>query len=497
MIPMLLALFSVADEWSDFEKLSKSKDFEDRCKAIDRVDKHKDLRMAQALLPLLGDEHPRVRYRAMRALGRCKEEVAGFVASKGLKHSDARVRQGSAESLGWMKVRQTVPALLEALGDSQGDVRAEACSALGWIRDDSATARLLDTLKDREGKVQANVLEAVVKLEPAKAKPILAEATAHPDYRVRMEAAKSWPIADAGGALEALPKLLQDKDWRVRCAGIEACLELRERACVGWLIGLLESEKGRLRWDALVALKDLTAKEIGLDVKGWKTWWEANKDSFEVAKKNGGGDSKPDVGKTVTSFFKVPILSTNIIFILDLSGSMRDKAVDGEGQPKGNTKLDVAKKGMTETIKAFPPETRFSILALGSTKEGQYDRASHTWQRKLVLTPAAPPSKADAEKWVNKCEAKGWTNIWDGLEYAFENPDVDTIYLYSDGGASKGVFVLTDEILAQLQKMNRFRKIMIHTIEVPAEKANTKDNIRLLTELAVRTKGVYKLHGAK
>jgi hypothetical protein len=195
---------------------------------------------------------------------------------------------------------------------------------------------------------------------------------------------------------------------------------------------------------------------------------------------------------TQATFFQVPILSTRVLFILDLSGSMRDPSPEGP-----LTKLDVAKRGMVETVRALPPETRFGFLGLGCDAMGRYaERERKTWQGKLVLLPAAPPVKADAERYIRRLQASGWTNLYDAIEYAFTQPDADTIYLYTDGGASKGAFVATGEILSELRKMNRFRRIAIHTVEVPGAR-NTPDNQRLLEEIARATGGTSRLHPAK
>ena len=91
-------------------------------------------------------------------------------------------------------------------------------------------------------------------------------------------------------------------------------------------------------------------------------------------------------------------------------------------------------------------------------------------------------------------EGRGWTNLYDALAYAFACREVDSIYLYSDGGASKGTFVATREILEQLQRLNRFRRIVIHTVEVPG-RANPAYNRRLLERLATRTGGTSRLAG--
>jgi hypothetical protein len=94
--------------------------------------------------------------------------------------------------------------------------------------------------------------------------------------------------------------------------------------------------------------------------------------------------------------------------------------------------------------------------------EGRYPKDQKKWKKSLH--PAAGSGRAEAAAYLNRQEGRGWTNIWDGIELAFEDELVDTIYLYTDGGASRGTFVTTQDILEELAKMNRFRKIMIHTV---------------------------------
>ena len=74
---------------------------------------------------------------------------------------------------------------------------------------------------------------------------------------------------------------------------------------------------------------------------------------------------------------------------------------------------------------------------------------------------------------------------------------MDSIYLYTDGGASRGIFIKTSEILNFIQRNNEFRKVTLHTVEVPGTKANTKDNIRLLQSLAEESGGTYQLYEKK
>ena len=102
-----------------------------------------------------------------------------------------------------------------------------------------------------------------------------------------------------------------------------------------------------------------------------------------------------------------------------------------------------------------------------------------------------PGRKADAARFVSRMEGRGWTNLYDAMAYAFACREVDSIYLYSDGGASKGTFVAAREIL---ERLNRFRRIVIHTVEVPG-RTNPADNRRLLESLSARTGGTSRLGG--
>ncbi len=53
---------------------------------------------------------------------------------------------------------------------------------------------------------------------------------------------------------------------------------------------------------------------------------------------------------------------TNVLFIVDVSGSMKKKLDTGE------SRMDAAKKGMTDALAAMPPEARFGLLLYGHRK---------------------------------------------------------------------------------------------------------------------------------
>ncbi len=468
------------DEWSEFRVLARDRDPDRRCEAVEKIRPLANLPMVQALLPLLADPHARVRKRAAEAVARASgSECAEYLHKVGLRHPHKFVRIHSLEALAAIGG----PAPLASLNDTDPEVRAAACAALAHL-DARDAAGKITALAERDPAwiAKAAALGALAILDSPAAERLVPAAAADRAYQVRLTAARV-------GGLRAYAAAIADSDWRVRVQAIESACVLRDRAVIGPLVDLLAKEQGRLRWDAWLALRDLTGKELGLEPGHWKRWWDVNKDKFEVPPPGALPGERPK-GETGVSFFSLPILSTRMAFVFDLSGSMRDPAPPAPGKP-AETKLDVAKREAAKTFGQLPDAAWFNVVLLGCDSESRYPKDQKKWKKSLH--PATAGGRAEATSYLARQEGKGWTNIWDGIELAFEDDLVDTIYLYPDGGASRGTFVATADILDELARMNRFRKIMIHTVEVAAEKPNTADNIRLLKGLAEQTKGLYRL----
>ena len=443
---------------SEIPRLAADPDPDVRCRAIERARAEAD-RPWPALVPLLGDPHPRVRRRAAALFRDLKPDD---VLRAALKSPSPAVREGACRAL------RNQSALLN---DPHPDVRAAAAETL----DDRSAVEQLEAFLKKESAAmpRAYGLDALHRLDPERSATFLDARELHPE--VRIVQAEIRPSAER----------VADRDWRVRAAAIEACRRVRSREAIGWLVVQLAREKGRLRWDVVQALADLTGRDLGLAADSWAAWWSANQDTFVPPAKGVAASSG-----TQASFFSVPILSTRLVILLDLSGSMR------EPSPAGGTKLDEARRGTLETLKALTPDVRFGLCGLGCDADGAFTKvAEKTWGRRLQLFPAVPAAKADAERFLRGLEARGWTNLYDGLLYALSDPEVDTVYLYSDGGASKGLFVAAGEILDELARLNRFRRAVIHAVEVPGDR-NPADNKKLLAEIARRTGGTSKLHAS-
>ena len=82
------------------------------------------------------------------------------------------------------------------------------------------------------------------------------------------------------------------------------------------------------------------------------------------------------------------------------------------------------------------------------------------------VSEASPAKTAAAKQFLKDLNPWGGTNMFGGLRAAFEDPDVDTIYLVSDGEPSLGEIIDPIAIREEIQDMNEDRGIIIHCIAV-------------------------------
>jgi Mg-chelatase subunit ChlD len=175
------------------------------------------------------------------------------------------------------------------------------------------------------------------------------------------------------------------------------------------------------------------------------------------------------------TYHGISTTSSRIVFILDISDSMNDPArtqyLDASGRSQRGTskrsKFEVAREEMKRAIRALDGKDHFNIVV--------YNHIVRKWQDRMVA--ALPSNKALAIAFLNSLEANGGTNIFDALETAFTlggfgvqdryyRSEVDTFFLLSDGAPSAGRITDTDEILEEVGRVNRLRKIQIHAIAI-------------------------------
>ena len=180
-------------------------------------------------------------------------------------------------------------------------------------------------------------------------------------------------------------------------------------------------------------------------------------------------------------YHRIKTMSTKIIFIIDISASMKDKVVIPATAPDwvkerypDRVKMEIAKKELIEVLAGLKPNVYFNIVTFAGRVK--------SWKPNLV----SGTSKNSAIKWVAKLKpiASGGrrssgteqkTNTYGALMAAFGLADeavpnwkarskVDTIFLVTDGVPTVGEIIEVPKLVAAITDMNRSRGVVIHLI---------------------------------
>jgi hypothetical protein len=148
---------------------------------------------------------------------------------------------------------------------------------------------------------------------------------------------------------------------------------------------------------------------------------------------------------------------------------------DETGKPQqGQRKIDYAKNELINAVRKLKKKTMFNLYFFESTFT--------KWKPHMVRASGAV--KTAAVKWVQTMQPKGTTNIYDTIEDALTDPNVDTIYLLSDGIPILGKWTRTDDILREIKKINEHKNVQINTISFG-------EDSDLMKKLAAQNGGQY------
>lgn len=383
--------------------------------------------------------------------------------------------------LGRSKVKTAVAAIETAAADPKATavVKFEAARAFQSIGEGGSVGLFGNLLGDKEPQVRMAVLDTITALK----------------------------LKD-----HAVPavKLLKDPEWQVQTAAVAAVGALRVQDAIQPLIDKLR-ENGRLQVEIADSLFKITATDNGLDVERWQNWWNQCKQitgwriptDEELAKK-AENRKKYDAlygkaaDKKTNAFAGIPTTSTNVLFIIDVSGSMEDLCVEKEKFQgyRDFKRFTIVQTELLNTLDALTADTNFNIVAFATNLD--------PWKKFLV--PANVVNREAAKSWVKSLKPLGGseaqdlaaaglggsanlqagkTNTLAALLYAFgidpEKPPkatvtgfdknaikspLDTVYFLSDGRPSVGKLIDTNEILKEVRKYNEVYRIVFHAIAI-------------------------------
>ena len=301
-----------------------------------------------------------------------------------------------------------------------------------------------------------------------------------------------WAKEDAR-ALEVLHRSLGDRKKPVVLAALSWVKKLKREESVEPLLDLIEKRlkkvrgrtvqvKDRVYYDSVDALKAITEREFS-SVVDWRTYWKAHQEGTALEKKPARkGPSRTAVHRP-PSFFDIPVNSDRVLFVIDVSTSMRQtderavgEEVAGGELSKGKTRVGGASSGggarrgeirvrmrraQDELIRAvgtLDAGVRFGIVA--------FSHKMFFWGGDARLVDATLANKKSAESWINGLQATGFTRTDLALGHALGAFDVDTIFLLTDGEPKdrNNQRLAVNPILEYVRIENRFLRSRIHCI---------------------------------
>ena len=325
---------------------------------------------------------------------------------------------------------------------------------------------------------------------------------------------KDVPVGAARLAMQSAIAALGRCGWRADLALIDFLARFRSSEVVPAMIAVLERfaqsidevKAGKvstlLRYRAQQTLEALTGAFHPADKPElWRAWWEKTKSNFQVAIVKDAPGAKDKSGTVTKGFFGIPVEGSRVVFVVDVSGSMRaafphhGSATTGGG--KGDqvyTRLDAAKDNLIETISALSEESKFNIV--------KFSEGVEAWNKELVAADAK--NKKSALEYLKKLKPETGTNFWAGIKRGLEikslvygaryESAVDEVFVLSDGLPSVGEVIDTEEILKLVAETNRFSHLRINTVYIGSEGSQLdggKDGGPFMEKLAKENGGKF------
>ena len=314
----------------------------------------------------------------------------------------------------------------------------------------------------------AEILTANPKADPA---PILAaiKKERSPGVRAALLIAISR-LDKARGSGAVVAHFVKDRSERVRVAAARALERMHVVEGVEPLIEQMEKEEGLTKSVMARALESMTGEKFGTHPEVWRKWWAA-----QQGKLLGGGlpprsdEAGDDEGDRKRGhFYGIPQVSLKIIYIIDVSGSMK-KDIGGK------TRLEACKTELSHAISQLPRRAMFDVIL--------YHRNVTVWKKQMQvagpLKKGRKGNKDAAKEFYAKARPEGSTNIYDALRAAFKvagegtkkknaRLNADTIYLLTDGSPTTPAGKMDDvkKILEGARKWNALGRVTIHTIGI-------------------------------
>jgi HEAT repeat protein len=360
-------------------------------------------------------ESAAVRQWCAELLGHYGDASFGATLDRALDDQDVGVQRAAARSLGQLAFKDAAPKLQRRLYHKDPIVRGNAFEALARIDRGAHRAAYLQAMqKDADGGVRCALLGALPELYPDDVEAAAAAARKDPDWRPRIQAVENLGAVQTKTAVDAL--LLALDDPRPVVADRSSAM-----------------------------LRRLTGQKIR-DAATWKAWWKDHREGFAFPEPSvEAADSRP---RTV-AYMGIDVVSDHVAFLLDRSYQMGAQLAS-----KGMRKDEAAREELAAVLAHLHGRLVFNVFLYA-------EDVTAFAREPQKLSPAA---QKKALAFLEQKTSGRQKDIWHALETVLADPDIDTAYLLSSGEPDTGLYVHWNRVTSHLRDLNRFRKLVVHTI---------------------------------
>lgn len=202
---------------------------------------------------MLKNEEFYVRYNAAKMLSRRADRDARLIMQEALKTGEPRTRATVARHLYGFSWFAAEPLIKQALADKDARVREGAIYALCDLREINAYQMLVDVLKHEEDSVREAAAWGLRDCQDSAAVPVLKEVLGAKDPDVRVKALEALGANDTPEAMPVVREAMNDPEPDVKYAAALSLLELAGEAWLDELSGVIGRTQGVTRQQVLRA----------------------------------------------------------------------------------------------------------------------------------------------------------------------------------------------------------------------------------------------------
>lgn len=448
------------------------------------------------VLKLLDDKSGHVRDRVVKEIVRNWSEADLGALVLGLKVRSPLIHDAICEiweRKGYAGAVKPLAKALPKLRDEEAIVSALRTIAASKSKDAWEAVAKLHKKERKRFRVKGEALRTLSQIDPEKAKSLVKEGLDDKLLPVRIMALFLLAAQDQAGAVKAATQMIdtsageRDKVWgpRLLFGALDLLVSVSERVAVKAelklaieaMIRRLEKAIGREQHELGIALGEITGeRELAPEHFAWKGWWEAQKDKWEPkpkakkkktkkkgkkGKKDKEPEEKPAPMRPVTSavrFHGIPIHSLRLTFVQDISGGMKNP-VGGRGSDTP-AKLTKSKKELAKVLVALDDRAQVNLLYFATNyfKCAPAPVSIKKFRKKLIQFNAKQEIP-DAKK-----KGLGRSNLYDSIAYAISQPNIDTVYVLTEGGPTEGRFIDTKRFVRHIKRLNDFYRVRVHTM---------------------------------